>query len=99
MNKYPLVLPSVRGSRANERNVLRDMKWLAAELRILGVRVSPHTFRHTLATEFLRRGGNIFYLQKILGHSSLEMVKRYLHVQTEDLQAAHHKLSLLCVVS
>ena len=98
-NKYPLVFASVTGTRANERNVLRDMKWLAAELRISGVRVSPHTFRHTFATQYLRRGGNIFYLQKILGHSSLEMVNRYLHVQTEDLQAAHHKLSLLCGAS
>ena len=95
MNEYPLVLASVSGTRANERNVLRDMKWLAKKLGISGVRVSPHTFRHTFATEYLRRGGNTFYLQKILGHSTLEMVQRYLHLQTEDLQKAHHKLSLL----
>lgn len=99
INRHPLVFASTTGTRANQRNVLRDMKWLAKELKIAGVRVSPHTFRHTFATEYLRRGGNIFYLQKILGHSTLEMVQRYLYLQTEDLQKAHQKLSLLSASS
>jgi hypothetical protein len=33
--------------------------------------------------------GNIFYLQNILGHSALEMVKPYLPLQAEDLQITH----------
>jgi hypothetical protein len=38
------------------------------------------------APEELPRGGNIFYLHDILGHSALEMVKRYVQLQAEDLQ-------------
>jgi len=37
----------------------------------------------------------VFHLQKVLGHSSLEMTRRYANLLTEDLQAVHGRLSLL----
>lgn len=47
-----------------------------------------HDLRHTFASHFMMKGGNIYDLQKILGHSTLEMTQRYAHMSPDHLAQA-----------
>jgi site-specific recombinase XerD len=60
---------------------------------ITGVRCSPHTLRHTFAKAYLINGGDIFSLQRILGHSSLASVRTYLNLFATDLKTQHRRFS------
>ena len=42
-------------------------------------RLRAHLLRHTFATRYLENGGDVYALQQILGHTSLEVVKKYIH--------------------
>jgi integrase/recombinase XerD len=95
-HKFALVFPTSQGTTLDHSDLLHKLKLVGRHLRITGVRVSFHTFRHTFAVSYLRAGGNIYYLARILGHSSVKTTERYLEsLGVEDLQAVHDKLSLL----
>lgn len=47
-----------------------------------------HALRHSFASHFMMRGGNIIALQRILGHASLTMTMRYAHLAPDHLQEA-----------
>ena len=52
-----------------------------------------HDLRHSFASHFMMNGGNIYDLQKILGHTSLEMTQRYAHLAPEHLVRASNVVS------
>ena len=56
--------------------------------RDTGIRVHPHKFRHSFATRALAAGVDVMALQRVLGHTSLAMVSRYVHYQKADLLEA-----------
>jgi integrase/recombinase XerD len=96
-NRKPesLLFATSGGTALQRRNVLRDVKMLCRSLGFDPPARTLHATRHTFATGYLRRGGNVFSLQRVLGHSDLETTKRYAHMTTEDLQAVHERISLL----
>lgn len=53
----------------------------------------PHAFRHTCAVMYLRNGGDVFSLQKLLGHTSLTMTRRYAELSQQDVVEKHRKFS------
>jgi integrase/recombinase XerD len=62
---------------------------------IKNVRCSPHTFRHTFAKMSVQNGADVFTLQKVLGHTSLEMVRNYVNLFSSDVVDAHKRFSPL----
>ena len=60
---------------------------------IQGVRMSPHTLRHTFAVLYIRNGGDSFSLQEILGHSTLGMTRHYVNLARRDVAEQHRKFA------
>ena len=77
------------GHPLSTRGVQIMLRRYGLKARLVGVRCSPHTLRHTAAITFLRNGGDVFSLQRLLGHSNLEMTRRYSELATVDVKKAH----------
>jgi integrase/recombinase XerD len=90
-----LLFTSRNQTELGRRVVLRDVKLLCRKLGFEPPIRTLHAFRHSFAVNYLRRGGSVFHLQKALGHSTLEMTRRYANLMTADLQAVHERVSLL----
>lgn len=52
-------------------------------------RANIHRFRHTFAINYLRRHPNVYTLQRVLGHASLDTVRIYLQLSQADIHEAH----------
>ena len=96
-NRKPdsLLFATREGTPVRRMTALRGVKLLCERLGFAPPGRTLHAFRHTFAVNYLRRGGSVFHLQKVLGHSSLEMTRRYANLVTADLQAVHERVSLL----
>ena len=57
------------------------------------IKAGPHSLRHTFATTYLRRGGDLYHLSRILGHSNVRTTDIYLHLVSADLIEDHRRVS------
>lgn len=64
----------------------------------LNVSVTPYTLRHSFSTIYLKLGGNAFNLQKMLGHTTMTMTRRYVVVSQNDLHNQHEIASPLNIL-
>lgn len=88
------VFAGPRGSRLSARGIHQLVHRLARRAGI-ETRCSPHILRHTFARAFLTNGGDVFSLQRILGHSprSIQVTRRYVELLDDDLRAVHRRAS------
>lgn len=56
--------------------------------------ITPHKWRHTFATQFLSRGGDLETLRLILGHTNLKTTQKYLHLKKTDLFKNYRKIMI-----
>lgn len=89
------LLINVDGKELKKRSVQTRIEHYGKLSGIKDVRVSCHTFRHTSVKLFIQNGGNSFHLQQLLGHTSLEITKKYVNLWTTDVAESHKKYSAL----
>lgn len=76
--------------RITPRDVQRHLKRYVAIAGITSV-VTPHTLRHSFATDLLNNGADIRSVQQLLGHSSITTTQIYTHVTDAHLREIHKK--------
>ncbi|HDR7395815.1 TPA: tyrosine-type recombinase/integrase [Bacillus toyonensis] len=83
------------GNELKKRSIQTRIERYGKLSGIKDVRVSAHTFRHTSAKLFIQNGGNAFHLQQLLGHTSLEITKKYVNLWATDIAESHKKYGAL----
>lgn len=79
-----------RGTGLDPSTVQRMVRNLAIEAGI-SKKVTPHVLRHTFATAVLRNGGDIRFIQQLLGHASVATTQIYTHVDDSTLKEMYQK--------
>jgi integrase/recombinase XerD len=87
------VFVSRQGSKPLTRyGLLQLLERLGQRAGIKG-NCSPHALRRSFAVQTLRNGANVFSVQAMLGHSDLEMTRRYCALAQTDVEAQHRQFS------
>jgi site-specific recombinase XerD len=99
-DKYkPLFMRSLRPNeipisdeavRLTARSVQRLVKYYVKTAK-LPVEATPHTLRHSMATDLLRSGADLRSVQEILGHKNIATTQIYTHVTDARLREIHEK--------
>ena len=87
------VFLSAQGTPLTENSMKLTFSRLAEKSEVH--RLHAHLCRHTFATRFLINGGDVFTLQQILGHSTLEMVRHYVNLASNHVAIQHQRFSPL----
>lgn len=88
----------------NGKVIISDGDWeedFRKRINLLGikrVRLTPYSFRHSMATSLLASGASLFHVKKLLRHSSLQTTEIYSHLTTQDVEKALSKHPLMKMV-
>jgi integrase/recombinase XerD len=91
------VFSTTTGTRLTYRNAFREIRTLCARA---GVRVAchPHLFRHQYAANFIKQGGDVYRLSRLLGHTAITTTQTYLRsLGVEELRSGRERLTPLAI--
>lgn len=81
------------GQPMTSRGVVRQFATIRKNAGLEGVKATCHALRHTFAKFYIQAGGDPFTLQRILGHSSMDIVRTYIQMNANDIVDAHKRFS------
>jgi site-specific recombinase XerD len=90
----PFLFQNQDGGKTIYSNVRRDYVKMCKKLKITKLGAF-HRLRHTFATNYVKAGGNVMYLQRVLGHTELSTTEIYVEAETESLKETQRKTSIL----
>ncbi len=95
--KSPYFFCTANGTKMTYYNLYRDLSTIFEKVGVNKEDIDGffHAFRRKFARSYVKAGGNVIYLQRAMGHSSLQMTQAYVEVEVEDLQETHIRTSLL----
>ena len=84
---------TAQGKPLTSRAIQLVFKRLGKKIDLDGVRLSPHTLRHSFALAYIENGGDPFSLQRILGHTNQETTSKYVNMARTNVKSQHSKYS------
>ena len=75
-----------RGAKLSRVMIFTIIKELALKIGLKKI-ISPHTFRHSFATELIERGADLRAVQEMLGHESITTTEVYTHINRDFLRS------------
>lgn len=85
------VFLSSNGKPLIRHRVESIMREISSKKIIKDVKITPHTFRRSCATEMIRGNANIYHVKELLGHATLASLKHYTKLTINDLRKTHAK--------
>lgn len=77
------------GNKLSERYVRNIINKLVRKAG-LDIKISPHTLRHTFATDMLEEGSDLMTVKELLGHESLNTTSIYTHITNEQIRKTYN---------
>lgn len=94
--KTKLIFCTFEGNKMDRNRWARRMNIYSNKI---GYKIRPYDLRHVFALYYLRAGGDVFSLQKMMGHTNLNMTQKYLALTGEDIKEQHAKNSPLNILT
>ena len=77
------------GNKLSERYI-REIINKKVSQASLDIKISPHTLRHTFATDILENGADLMTVKELLGHESLNTTSIYTHIINEQIKKTYN---------